>query len=484
MKKQPVILFLFFLIALISCRETDIFTNDSAAKLSFSTDTVHFDTIFTTIGSTTQQFRFYNKNKEAVKTTIKLVGGSNSNYRLNIDGQSVDELTDYEILGNDSAFVFVEVTIDPLNSNSPLVVEDSIVFYTNGNIQDVNLVAFGQDVHLYKSSIIDDTRTWVNDKPYLVYDSVRVEKNALLTIDPGVNVYFHNQAALWVSGTLKVNGTVEEPVSFSGDRLEEWYRIAPGQWYGVYRTDSQAYLTGGIHFWQGSTNNEINHAVIENGVIGIKVDMVGNGSNPTLILSNSIIKNMSSIGLMAQSSNVLVYNSVIANCGIYAVLLYLGGNYEFYHTTIGNYYEFDSRKTESLALNNYYMIDKIATVFPFNAKFGNCIVYGNIENELVVDKYPTEEAPFTYVFDHCLMKLGKTFNSSDTNYFKDIIRHKDSLPKFIDTYESDYRLDTLSAAKDKGSPFYSNYFPTDLAGKDRMLDKGPDLGAYERIEEK
>jgi len=305
-----------------------------------------------------------------------------------------------------------------------------------------------------------------------------------LTIESGVKVYFHNESALWVLGTLKVLGTTELPVSFSGDRLEEWYRIAPGQWYGVYRNDSIEYLTGGIQFWQGSKDNVIDHAIIENGVKGIQVDLVGDSQNPTLVLSNSIIKNMWSIGLLAQSSNVLVYNSLIANCGLYAVVLSLGGNYEFYHTTIGNYYEFDSRKTESLALNNYYVVDEIATVFPFNAKFGNCIVYGNIENELIVDKYPTEEAPFTYVFDHCLMKLGKDFNTSDTNFYKDIIRHKDSLPKFVDTFESDYRLDTLSAAKDKGSAFYSNYFPFDIAGKDRTLDKGPDLGAYERIEEK
>jgi len=54
----------------------------------------------------------------------------------------------------------------------------------------------------------------------------------------------------------------------------------------------------------------------------------------------------------------------------------------------------------------------------------------------------------------------------------------------MDTDENDLRLDTLSAAKDKGSQLYSNYFTIDIAGKDRTQDKGPDLGAYERIEGK
>jgi len=464
-----------------SCRDTEQFSTDAGAKLTFSTDTVQFDTIFTTIGSTTLQFRFYNHENNALKTSIQLGGGTNSNFRLNIDGESTHAISDYEILDNDSAFIFVEVTIDPQNVNSPMVVEDSVLFYTNGNMQQVKLVAYGQDVHLYNDSVID-TRTWINDKPYLIYNSILVDSVSTLTIEPGVKVHFHNESALWVLGTLKVQGTAEEPVSFSGDRLDEWYRIAPGQWYGVYRDSSINYLTGGIQFWQGSKDNVIDHAIIENGVKGVQVDLTGESQNPTLILSNSIIKNMSSIGLLAQSSTVAVFNSVIANCGSYAVALTLGGSYEFYHTTIGNYYTFDSRKNEALALNNYYIFEEKATVYPMNVVFGNCIIYGNLENELVVDKYPTEEAGFTYVFDHCLMKLSKSYDVSDANSFKSIIHHKDSLPKFMDTYESDFRLDTLSAAKDKGSLYYSNYFPTDLEGNSRLKDGKPDLGAYERIE--
>ncbi len=476
-----------FLIAVVwlsfmfSCRENINFSTDSSAKLSFSTDTVQFDTVFTTIGSTTLQFRFYNPGKNPLKTNIQLAGGINSYFRLNIDGESTTNLNNYEIMEGDSAFIFVEVTVNPQNSNSPMVVEDSIIFTTNGNMQQVKLVAYGQDVHLYNDSVID-TRTWINDKPYLIYNSILVDKNQTLTINPGVKIHFHNESAMWVLGTLKVEGSAEAPVYFSGDRLDEWYDIAPGQWYGVYRNDSITYLTGGIHFWQGSTDNSINYAIIENGVKGIQVDLTGESQNPTLILSNSIIKNMSGIGLLAQSSFVAVYNSVIANCGSYAVALTLGGSYEFYHTTIGNYYSFDTRKDEALALNNYYVYNENATVYPFHSVFANCIIYGNLENELIVDKYPTDETTFNFLFDHCMIKLPKNYDASDTNSFKSIIYHKDSLPKFMDTYESDFRLDTLSAAKDKGLLLYSTYFPTDIGGNSRTIDGKPDLGAYERIE--
>jgi hypothetical protein len=479
------ILFLLLISALFfACRENINFSNSNDAQLNFSTDTVLFDTIFTTIGSTTRQFKFYNNNDDAVKTSISLAGGNNSYYRLNIDGQPANKIEDYEIMAHDSAFVFVEVNIDPQNSNSPMVVDDSIIFVTNRNTQNVKLVAYGQDVHLYNDSVID-TRTWTADKPYLIYNSVLIDKNQTLTIDKGVKIYFHKESAMWVLGTLKVHGTAENPVTFQGDRLEEWYEYAPGQWYAHYINKEQGikYLTGGIHFWKGSNNNIIDHAIIKNGAKGIQVDSVGEGNNPTLTLSNSIVKNMSAIGLMLQSSSVLVYNSVIANCGYYAVVLSLGGNYEFYHTTIGNYYEFDSRKTPSLIFNNYYKNNDQYFTFDFSAIFGNSIIYGDIDNEFYVDQHIDETKTFVFKFDHCLMKLDDEFDTSNKEVFINIIRDKDSLPRFANTYEGNYRLDTLSAAINKGSTYYSTFYPYDQDGNDRNMDGKPDLGAYERVPE-
>jgi len=46
--------------------------------------------------------------------------------------------------------------------NNPMVVQDSIVFITNSNMQDVDLVAWGQDVHLINGEVIS-SQTWIND---------------------------------------------------------------------------------------------------------------------------------------------------------------------------------------------------------------------------------------------------------------------------------------------------------------------------------
>lgn len=473
---------LLALLLFFGCTDPFNFTDNPNAQLAFSTDTVHFDTVFTTVGSTTLQFRFYNNNTHAVKTTIQLAGGNQSNFRLNIDGLAANSLSDYEIRANDSAFIFVEVNVDPQNSNSPMVIEDSVLFFTNGNQQNIKLVAYGQDVHLFNDSVLD-TRTWINDKPYLIYNSILVDENQTLTIEAGTRIHFHNESALWVLGTLKVNGTADEPVVFSGSRLDEWYRDNPGQWYGVYRTDSFEYLTGGIHFWQGSTNNVIDHAIIKNGVKGIQVDLSDESSEPTLILSNSTIMNMTGIGLLAQNSKMRVYNSAIVNCGIYAVALSYGGQYEFYHTTIGSYYiKGVQREQPSLALNNYYIANNEATIFNMDASFGNCIIYGKLENEILIDKFDTDLVDFNYFFDHCLIKLKPNYDLSNTAHFNAIISHRDSLPRFVNPDAGDFRLDTLSAAKDKGSTLYSTIFPVDMLGNSRIDDLAPDLGAFERME--
>lgn len=464
---------------LTACSDTVEFTTSTDAKLRLSIDTLHFDTVFTSIGSTTLQFRIYNPNKDAVRTDISLGAGDASFFRFNADGQAARSITGLEILGNDSAYVFVEVNVDPRNSNNPVVINDSMVFVTNGNVQDVNLVAYGQDVHLLDGELIK-TQTWIADKPYLIYNSIVVDSAETLNINKGVTIYLHDNSSIYVDGSLKVSGTKEAPVTFRGDRLDDWYHDSPGQW-GYINKDG--YMFGGIHLSTKSHDNVINGAIIKDGIKGIQIDYFADSGKPKLILSNSVIENMSLAGIYAQTTNLLVYNTVISNCGYYAVALIYGGNYEFYHTTIGNYYpaNFGLRQTPSVIFNNYYYDkDKVPHVFGFSARFGNCIIHGNYENELAFDKFDTQEVSFGFLFDHCLLKVPSDFNLSDTNIYKSITQKGDS-GLFVNTSTRDFHLDSLSIAKNKGSKFYNQYFPLDLDGISRDADEAPDLGAYEYV---
>ena len=105
------------IVVLSSCNDEN-YNTDSDAHLVFSVDTMMFDTIFTTIGSTTQSFRIINQYNQPIKiSSIRLAGGDNSFYRLNIDGEIANELTDVEVPAHDSIFVFVELTVNPNGSN-------------------------------------------------------------------------------------------------------------------------------------------------------------------------------------------------------------------------------------------------------------------------------------------------------------------------------------------------------------------------------
>lgn len=469
----PVIGFSIFIIILLSILvggcEKEQFTDDSSAKLTFSLDTLLFDTVFTSIGTVTLEFTVHNPAKENVLiSSISLAKGTNSFFRMNVDGREGYSLEDIPLDGGDSLYVFVEATIDPLNMNNPMVVQDSIVFITNSNLQDIDLVAWGQDVHLINGEIIG-SQTWINDKPYLVYNSMMVDTSEVLTISPGTRLYFHKGSSLYVSGTLKVNGTIDEPVTFQGDRLDQMYKDIPGQWSGMY-------------FINGSSENEINNAIILNGVTGVHLgNFYSNDPSPDLKLTNTVIQHMTYAGISSIGSKIEANNCLIADCAAFTTALTTGGSYNFNQCTFANFWAWSHRATPTFLLSNYYNLNDTAlfTGDLIQASFGNCIIYGGLNNEILVDELETGGI-FNYYFDHCLIKADTSIDTGDSENFKNIWVNED--PGFIASNEFNFQLDTLAFAKDIASMEIAVLFPIDLLGNSRLEDAGPDLGAYERIE--
>jgi hypothetical protein len=466
-------LVVFLLLGLIffACNNEE-FNTGSDAKLVFATDTITFDTVFSTIGSTTKWFTVKNPQKQAVNiSNILLAGGSRSPFRLNINGVVTTEDFDVDISGGDSIFIFVEVTIDPTGQNNPMVYHDSIVFNLNGNKQDVDLIAFGQDFHLYNGEVLK-TQQWKNDKPYLIYNSVLVDSLETLSVDAGCRIHFHNGSGMFVKGTLKATGTIEEKITFAGDRLEKSYADVPGQW-GAWTELSGGgiYVYGGIHFLVGSKDNSIDWAIIKNANKGIQIDSMGFSENPVLSISNSKIENMTLNCIDARTTFLKASNCVFANSGSYTVALLFGGDYEFNHCTVANYFTVGTRKEPALVLNNYYEYNKITYSFNLNAFFGNCIVYGSNTNEIVTDKGGS--GSFLYSFKNCLV------NTNLSTGFENSVFNKD--PLFVDIPENNFAIDSLSPAKNMGNIEIARLFPVDLDNQSRLEDDGPDTGALEWI---
>lgn len=463
------------LILVSACRKEDKINTSENVSLAFSADTIIFDTVFSTIGSITKNIRIYNPSSERISiSSIKLANGVDSRYAINIDGQSGTQFTNVEIAGNDSIYLFARVTIDPNDATLPFIVTDSIVFETNGNIQDVDLVAWGQNArfilwdtdrpNLPKYKIVAGTgvdTTWTNDLPIVVYGYAVVDSTGSLTIEAGTKVHFHQGSGLWIykGGSLKVLGTMEEPVYFQSDRLDGFYQYLPGQWDRIWINE-------------GAVDNVINYAVIRNGFIGLQVETLQEYMGNQLNLSNTIIENMSGAGILSRFYVIAAQNCVITNCGQYALALTLGGAYDFRHTTIGNYWRYGIRTTPAVYLNNYYVDAGFQSVtFPMNVNFANSILYGNQREEVVIDT--ENEAEVQITFDHCLMKTE--IDIANNGMFFNSLRNED--PLFANQSENILQLDSLSPARNIGSIETALTAPTDIRGVSRT--ESPDLGAYE-----
>ena len=126
------------------------FSDNPELELDFSADTVFFDTVFTTVGSVTLPLKVFNPNRESLRIdVIELEGGSDSPFRVNIDGQVGPRVEDWPLLAEDSMWIFIEVTVDPSDATLPFVIEDGIRFNANGQEQRVHLTAWGQNAHFH-----------------------------------------------------------------------------------------------------------------------------------------------------------------------------------------------------------------------------------------------------------------------------------------------------------------------------------------------
>jgi hypothetical protein len=435
-------------------------------KLKFSTPTVTFDTVFTSIGSITKLFTVHNPSNHEISTTIFLAK-NNHFFSINVDGDSGTYFQNVRIPKKDSIFVFVKVNIDPRDENLPFLVTDSIVFKTGSNIQDVKLLAYGQDAKFivadpktgYKIVATEhETVTWTKERPYVVYGWAAIDSTATLIIDPGTKIFFHHNSGLWAyrCSNLKVNGTKEEPVLFRGDRLEAWFEKDYAQWNRIWINE-------------GATVT-INNALITNAFIGVQVEALpySNGKidlthDSSVKFENTYIQNTKNCGVLSRFLNLEMTNCVIANNGASSLQLE-GGEYTMKHLTIVNHYNQAERKVPACYVSNVISAyDDLP--FEINADFINCIITGRNETEIEVIKKGAESLNVS--FQNCLIK-----SKSNSDYFIDCLRNED--PKFEDKDKLDFNLKSDSPAIGKGKPIG---IAQDIL--ENIRKNPPDIGAYE-----
>ncbi len=442
-----------------ACNKDEDITADMNAKISFSADSILFDTVFTSIGSTSRRLKIYNRNPKAIQIShIKLSGGSNSPFSLNINGQAATEADLIKLNGNDSLNIFVKVGINPTAQDLPFIVQDSILFYFNGKKQHIPLVAYGQNAIFVTNGSIKQNTLWNSKLPYIIYKSVSVEENVNLTIAPGTRILFHSNATMNIKGTLTANGTKKDSILFASDRLEKMYTDEPGQW-------------NGIHFYPQSKDSHINYSIIKNGVAGLTVDSLSKTDKPKLLLTNTKVKNMEVVGFLGYQTQLAAFNNLFSNCGQYLLYGVGGGNYNLKHNTFAALNTNYPRKTAAVYISDFVSSTQYDNLV---IDFQNNIVWGNLADEFQIDK-KTPATTVVHIVKNNLLKSTQSTLTTNGN-----LLNVD--PLFINPQGGNFNLNKLSQALRKGvdlsnDKYFGAYLSKDLNNKNRISPY--DIGCYE-----
>ena len=243
-----------------------------------------------------------------------------------------------------------------------------------------------------------------------------------LTLGPGDELHFADGAMLIIdsNATLIAQGSAGQPVLFTSLRHDPWYRNMPGQWQTVW-------------FYNYSLGNVIDHAVVENGVGGLRCYP---GSH--LTVSNTVVRNCSDAGIIGQDATINGDNLLVYDC-FSSVVLIGGGDYSFGSSTFADYWNYrdHSRDTASVIISNYFLLSPTeAYANHMRATFSNSIIYGN---------WTRGEAAVTTMdgFD------------MDARFVHSIVRGGtwDEDPMFTDPSADDYTLQEGSPAEGIGYTF-------------------------------
>lgn len=446
-----------------SCTKNSFLTSKDAA-VAFSADTVFFDTVFVTTGSVTQSVKIINPNSQKLHLTdIRLMGGAQSHFAINIDGSPGPEVAGVDLDAGDSLYVFVAVQINPNSANLPFIVQDSIQVAFNGNLEYIQLQAWGQNANFLRNQVLTGSTVWNSTLPYVILGSLQIDTGATLTIPAGCRVYFHADAPLLVDGSLQVNGTDSNRVLFTGDRLDAPYNGYPGSWPGIY-------------FRGGSNNDVLQYADVENADEAVAVLAAPAGSTAKVVLQQCIVNNSYDAGILGIDGSIQAVNCLISNCG-QNVLLGGGGYYSFVQCTDAAYSDNYLSHTEPvLAITDEILYGSSLYTGAVQASFVNCIFwgnYGNVPDEVVVSQQTSNS--FVVGFSNCLWKVQDAPSPVTTT---NMILNQDPLFDSVNTAANYYNFHLQSNSPAVGAGAAAGVM-IDLDGKARPANS-PDLGCYQR----
>lgn len=472
MKKNKILWFVISVVALwmtTSCLDDEDFSTSKHDLLSFSVDTIHLDTIFSNVPSSTQSMWVYNHTDKDIRcTTIRLVGGNQNGYRVNVDGTYLSQNVGYQTQGveirkGDSIRVFVELTSPRQNAEYPQLVADRLLFSLESGVQQaLDLKAYAWDAILLQDVHIKKDTVFASDKPIVVKEKLMVDSAATLILPAGCSLYFDEKASLVVAGKLLAEGEKDNEVILRGSALNKLFDNLP--------YDRTAGRWRGVRFLPSSYGNKMSFIDIHSAYDGVVLDSC-EMNQTKLLLENSTIHNCQGYGLAINHAKAIIRNSQLSNT-LNHCLYVNGADVEMNQATIAQFYPFQGERASAVGVK--------APLCKLLVQNSLITGYGDDELEFMGE----EGANSLLTFDHCILRRSES-RGSDSLIFKNVIYEnlKDTTSfgykhfKVFDTanYFYDFHLSPSSAAIDAADP--RTALPYDRGGAKR--DDKPDVGCYE-----
>lgn len=473
----------------VACSDYESFSDNPDYRLSFSADTIAFDTLVSTIPSSTKTLYAFNNNGDGMRvSTIQLEGGAASHFRVNVDGRFLPEgiWHDFEVLKHDSLVVRIEMTPPEAGSNEPRYFTDKLHFLLeNGAKQTVVLTGGSIDAYIKKGGLIVETdETLLTDKPYVIYDSLVVKQGATLTLTEGTTLMFHDKAALHVYGKLMVQGSIEKPVVLRGDRMDHMfdylrYDNTPSRWEGVI-----------IH--RDSYGSQLYQCDLHSSRFGIVCEdteeVRPNEAKPSVTLDCCILHNIGGDGLQFTNCVSSVTNTQISNTLGHTVSIN-GGTHTFVYCTLAQFYPFTADRGDALHMassedgSEFGMLRK--------AHFINCVITG-YGPDVIMGEYIPQDGSCDYLFHHCFLNtppvdddecfMNCIFDQDKKSGEEDKLVRQDNFVLF-DTENFIYDFTPMAESKIRtlADPSYKGLPAFDRRGVSRLSDEAPDAGCYEYV---
>ena len=439
--------FLMILALLVACTDDDNFSSAGGLRLTFSTDTVKMDTVFSKTPSATYTFWVHNDNEDGIRLeSVRLAKKNQTGFRVNVDGSYLDnalgsQVSDLEVRRGDSILVFVEITSTEQAQPEPKLIEDDLVFRLESGVeQKVNLRAWSWDAQKIFDLVVEGEQTIESATPLVIYGGITVPEGRRLNLRNST-LYFHDGAGIECYGDLIIENCV-----LRGDRLDRMFEYLPydrvsGQWKG-------------IHLYQSAMTARLSNTEIRNAENALVLDSAAiDEEHIRLGMGNCIIHNAEGYGLKTVNSNVYIANCQFTNTLDDCVLI-VGGIADINYCTIAQFYPFSADRGAALRFVNY----EGDTDIPLLKLRCEGLLLTGYESDVLMGNVRDTIAAFEYQFINSLLRTPKV-DTGDSVRFVDVRWEtpKDSIQgkqhfKVIDEDNLiyDFHLDSLSTAQGLG----------------------------------